>query len=97
MKEPRGLARIALIDFGLVASIKQRDMDTMVSAIIHLANRDYSNLVDDFISLGILPEDCDRIKVVPLMDKALTPYVKGNLRTCTFPRTWRGVIYTILL
>jgi aarF domain-containing kinase len=79
MKEPRGQARIALIDFGLVASIKQRDMDTMVSAIIHLANRDYSNLVDDFISLGILPEDCDRVKVVPLMDKALTPYVKGKL------------------
>jgi hypothetical protein len=53
-------------------------MDTMVSAIIHLANKDYSSLVDDFISLEILPADCDRAKVVPLMDKALTPYVKGG-------------------
>jgi hypothetical protein len=53
-------------------------MDTMVSALIHLANRDYPSLVDDFIALNILPADCDRQKVVPLMDKALTPYVKGG-------------------
>lgn len=80
LNEPRneGKARLALIDFGLVASIKQQDMDVMVSAIIHLANRDYESLVDDFIQLEILPSDCDRKLVVPLMDKALTPYVKGG-------------------
>lgn len=72
------VAKLALIDFGLVASLKQTDMDKMVSAIIHLANRDYESLVDDFIQLEILPTDCDRVKVVPLMDKALTPYVKGG-------------------
>eukprot|EP00596_Hydrurales_sp_CCMP1899_P003506 CAMPEP_0119051186 /NCGR_PEP_ID=MMETSP1177-20130426/72890_1 /TAXON_ID=2985 /ORGANISM="Ochromonas sp, Strain CCMP1899" /LENGTH=858 /DNA_ID=CAMNT_0007030309 /DNA_START=118 /DNA_END=2694 /DNA_ORIENTATION=- len=78
MNELRGEAKLALIDFGLVASIQQKDMDTMISAIIHLANKDYPSLVDDFISLEILPKDCDRVKVVPLMDKALTPYVKGG-------------------
>ncbi len=26
----------------------------------------------------MLPADCDRAKVEPLMDKALTPYVKGG-------------------
>lgn len=71
-------ARIALLDFGLIAQVKQKDMDTMISAIIHLANRDYPSLVDDFIALEILPTDCDRALVVPLMDKALTPYVKGG-------------------
>ena len=78
MHEPRNGARMALIDFGLVAAIQQKDMDTMISAIIHLANKDYASLVDDFISLEILPSNCDRSKVVPLMDKALTPYVKGG-------------------
>ena len=75
LNEPRGNARLALIDFGLVASIKQEDMDTMISSIIHLANRDYPSLVDDFIKLEILPVNTDRPKVIPLMDKALTPYV----------------------
>jgi predicted unusual protein kinase regulating ubiquinone biosynthesis (AarF/ABC1/UbiB family) len=78
MHEARMEAKLALIDFGLVASLKQSDMDKMISAIIHLANRDYETLVDDFVALEILPADCDRQKVVPLMDKALTPYVKGG-------------------
>jgi len=75
---PRGNAHLALLDFGLVARVRQQDQDIMVSAIIHLANRDYRSLVDDFINLEILPADCDRAKVEPLMDKALTPYVKGG-------------------
>jgi predicted unusual protein kinase regulating ubiquinone biosynthesis (AarF/ABC1/UbiB family) len=50
----------------------------MVSSIIHLANKDYASLVDDFIELKILPTDCDRAKVIPLMDKALSPYIKGG-------------------
>ena len=71
-------ARLCLLDFGLVARLGQDDMDAIVSAVIHCANRDYASLVDDFILLGILPADCDRSKVVPLMDKALTPYVMGG-------------------
>lgn len=43
-----------------------------------MANKDYAALVDDFIDLGILPQNTDRAKVEPLMDKALTPYVKGG-------------------
>ncbi|GMH64482.1 hypothetical protein TrRE_jg823, partial [Triparma retinervis] len=70
--------KLALIDFGLVAEIKPKDRDLFVQAIIHLANRDYAQLVDDFINLKILPEDCDRVKVIPLMDKALSPYIKGG-------------------
>ena len=70
--------QIALIDCGLMASIKPSDREIMVSAIIHLANKDYASLVNDFIDLQILPKDCDRAKVVPLMDKALSPYIKGG-------------------
>lgn len=78
MDEERDGARLALLDFGLVASIRQEDADVMVSAIIHLANKDYPSLVDDFIKLQILPSNCDRSLVVPLMNKALSPYVKGG-------------------
>lgn len=70
--------KIALIDCGLMASIGPADRDNMISAVIHLANKDYANLVDDFIKLNILPEDTNRASVIPLMDKALSPYVKGG-------------------
>lgn len=69
---------MALIDCGLMASIDKEDQDHMISAVIHLANKDYASLVDDFIKLNILPADCDRPVIIPLMDKALSPYVKGG-------------------
>jgi len=69
---------IALIDCGLMASIDREDQDAMISAVIHLANKDYASLVDDFIRLNILPTDSDRAAIIPLMDKALSPYVKGG-------------------
>lgn len=69
---------IALIDCGLMAEIDPGDRDNMISAVIHLANKDYASLVDDFIKLDILPPDSDRAAIIPLMDKALTPYVKGG-------------------
>ena len=72
------IGKLCILDFGLVARINEEDQDAMVNSIVHLANKDYPALVDDFIDLKILPDDCDRAKVVPLMDKALSPYVKGG-------------------
>jgi len=69
---------VALIDCGLMAKVDPTDRDHMISAVIHLANKDYPSLVDDFVNLQILPTDCDRPTIVPLMDKALSPYVKGG-------------------
>ena len=61
-----------------MANVDKADQDHMISAVIHLANKDYASLVDDFIRLNILPTDCDRAAIIPLMDKALSPYVKGG-------------------
>lgn len=33
--------KIAVLDFGLVAEVPQRDREAILSAIIHLANRDW--------------------------------------------------------
>ena len=61
-----------------MASIDRTDQDHMISAVIHLCNKDYASLVDNFIKLTILPEYCNRPAIIPLMDKALSPYVKGG-------------------
>ena len=71
-------AKVVLIDCGLMATIDEEDRDNMISAVIHLANKNYAALVDDFVKLNILPTDSNRATIIPLMDKALTPYVKGG-------------------
>jgi predicted unusual protein kinase regulating ubiquinone biosynthesis (AarF/ABC1/UbiB family) len=47
--------KLALLDFGLVAEIPSSDRQSMVSATIHLANRDWDALIGDFVDLGFLP------------------------------------------
>ena len=76
--DPNYPSKLVLIDCGLMASIEETDRDNMISAVIHLANKNYAALVDDFIKLKILPADSNRATIIPLMDKALTPYVKGG-------------------
>lgn len=41
----------------------------MVSATIHLANKDWNALIDDFISLNFLPRNPDRGLIIPVMDR----------------------------
>ncbi|EFJ46283.1 hypothetical protein VOLCADRAFT_105641 [Volvox carteri f. nagariensis] len=50
----------------------------MVAATIHLDNRDWSALVDDFVELGFLPPNPDRALIIPVMDRVLSPYLRGG-------------------
>ena len=61
--------KLALLDFGLVAEIPASDRQAMVSATIHLANRDWNGLINDFIDLQFLPPNSDRGLIIPVMDK----------------------------
>ena len=70
--------KLALLDFGLVAEIPRADREAMVSATIHLANKDWDALCDDFAALGFLPRDADRGLIVPVMDRVLSPYLRGG-------------------
>ena len=70
--------KLCLLDFGLVAEVPEPDREAMVSATIHLANRDWASLVDDFVALDFLPAECDRGVIIPVMDRVLSPYLAGG-------------------
>ncbi|KAG2430848.1 hypothetical protein HXX76_009822 [Chlamydomonas incerta] len=70
--------KLALLDFGLVAEIPAADRQAMVAATIHLANRDWDALIDDFVALGFLPRNPDRPLIIPVMDRVLSPYLRGG-------------------
>lgn len=52
--------KLALLDFGLVAEVPPADREAMISATIHLANRDWNGLITDFINLKFLPLNSNR-------------------------------------
>lgn len=78
MTEGPHAGKLALLDFGLVSELPAADREAMVSTTIHLGNRDWNALVSDFVALGFLPGDADRGLIIPVMDRVLSPYLRGG-------------------
>jgi hypothetical protein len=73
----------------------------MISAIIHLGNRDWASLIDDFVSLNFLPANCNRNQIIPVCGTTCAHaegdcvawsvhYSSGcETRRCCGGRSWR--------
>ena len=66
---------LCILDFGLIATLNKKSQQGMVNALIHTANKDFPRLIDDLIELEVLPKDCDRVKILPVMKRVIGPYV----------------------
>lgn len=67
-----------MLDWGLQCAIPDEDKPKLVLAIVHMANRDWAAVTEDFVALGFLPADVDRKQVSPVLAKVLAPYVLGG-------------------
>lgn len=67
--------KLCIIDFGLMSEVEDYQKFGMISAITHLANRDYSLITKDFADLDFIPQDADFDLYTPslasVFDKAL--------------------------
>lgn len=73
-----GNGQLCVIDFGLMAVIEKVEMDAMVSAIVHLANRDWPKVIDDFVTLKFLPAGVDTSEVEPVIGAILDQALEGG-------------------
>jgi predicted unusual protein kinase regulating ubiquinone biosynthesis (AarF/ABC1/UbiB family) len=59
--------RLAYIDFGMMGSIEPSVRQALISATLHLVNREYERLADDFVALGLLPRGSNMEEVIPAL------------------------------
>ncbi|RTL44151.1 MAG: AarF/ABC1/UbiB kinase family protein [Candidatus Melainabacteria bacterium] len=52
--------RIGIFDFGMVGRLTPELKQHLVSALVHVIQRDYRGLIDDFVGMGFLSDDVDR-------------------------------------
>jgi predicted unusual protein kinase regulating ubiquinone biosynthesis (AarF/ABC1/UbiB family) len=64
-------------DFGMMGEIEPSIRRGLIRATLHLVNREFGALADDFITLGLLPPGSDRATIVP----ALTSVFQVSLAT----------------
>jgi hypothetical protein len=87
-----------LLDFGLTAAIPEEDKPKLVVAVVHMANKDWAAVTEDFVALRFLPDDIDRLSVTPLLQRVLSPYVlngggaKGYLKEGVFSASFQNLM-----
>ena len=62
--------RLAFFDFGMVGYVSKEIQTKLVNTILHLINRDYEGVVKDFVAMGLLDQDFERLDEIA---KALQP------------------------
>lgn len=65
--------RVGIFDFGMVGRLSPELKKHLVNAFLHVIERKYRALVDDFVGMGFLDESVDRealyIELTPILDK----------------------------
>jgi len=76
--------RMAYIDFGMMDQLNEITKETIASSVVHLLNRDYLSLADDFVALGFLAPDTDIMPIIPALEQVLGSAISESVRDFNF-------------
>jgi predicted unusual protein kinase regulating ubiquinone biosynthesis (AarF/ABC1/UbiB family) len=76
--------RMAYIDFGMMDQLNQDTKETLVDALVHLINKDYEHLAQDFIRLGFLTPDTDITPIIPALECVFADIVGSSIGEFNF-------------
>ncbi|MEO0948337.1 MAG: AarF/ABC1/UbiB kinase family protein, partial [Cyanobacteria bacterium J06641_5] len=59
--------RLAYLDFGMMSTIKPYQRYGLIQAVVHLVNRDFVSLADDYVQLEFLTPETDLQPIIPAL------------------------------
>ena len=77
-------AQMAYIDFGMMDQLEESSKEALVDAVVHLVNKDYTELANDFVKLGFLTPETDICPIVPALEEVLGDVMGRNVRDFNF-------------
>jgi predicted unusual protein kinase regulating ubiquinone biosynthesis (AarF/ABC1/UbiB family) len=78
------MGHLAYVDFGMMDSISDSDRLTLTGAVVHLINRDFSALAQDFVDLGFLNPNTELAPIVPALEEVLGGALGDNVGSFNF-------------
>ena len=61
--------KLAYLDFGMMSEIKPYQRYGMIEAIVHMVNRDFEGLAQDYVKLDFLSPDTDLTPIIPALGR----------------------------
>jgi predicted unusual protein kinase regulating ubiquinone biosynthesis (AarF/ABC1/UbiB family) len=77
-------AQMAYIDFGMMDQLEETTKETLVDAVVHLINKDYRELAQDFVKLGFLTPETDICPIIPALEDVFDDIVGKNVGDFNF-------------
>ena len=78
------LGKIGYVDFGMMDSISDEDRTTLTGAIVHIINKDFKLLAEDFQKLGFLSNKQDLNDISPVLEEVLSGVIDKDVNSLNF-------------
>lgn len=76
--------KLAYLDFGMMGEFKEEFRDGFIEACLHLINRDYDELANDFVTLGLIPPGSDKDAVSEALTGLFTNAIAKGVENVSF-------------
>jgi predicted unusual protein kinase regulating ubiquinone biosynthesis (AarF/ABC1/UbiB family) len=76
--------KLAYLDFGMMSEIKPNQSYALINAVVHIVNRDFPALVQDYIELEFLPPDADVIPISAALAKLFNDALTSSVAQLNF-------------
>jgi predicted unusual protein kinase regulating ubiquinone biosynthesis (AarF/ABC1/UbiB family) len=76
--------RLAYLDFGMMSNIKPYQRYGLIEAVVHLVNRDFEALSQDYVKLEFLTPDTDLSPIVPALSEVFNNALGASVAELNF-------------
>lgn len=82
MAMPNG--KLAYLDFGMMSEVKPYQRYGLIEAVVHMVNRDFERLVEDYVKLEFLDPDTDLRPIVPALANVFSDALGASVADLNF-------------
>ncbi len=76
--------KLAYLDFGMMSEIKPYQRYGLIEAVVHLVNRDFENLAQDYIKLDFLTPETDLSPIIPALAEVFNNALGSSVAELNF-------------
>nr|WP_320666700.1 AarF/ABC1/UbiB kinase family protein [Prochlorococcus sp. MIT 1307] len=76
--------RLCYLDFGMMSEVTRESRIGLIQAVVHLVNRNFNKLSEDFVELGFLAKDVDLKPIIPAFESVFTTALEVGVKKLDF-------------
>lgn len=76
--------KLAYLDFGMMSEVKPYQRYGLIEAVVHMVNRDFEGLANDYVKLEFLTPDTDLTPIIPALAKVFNAALGASVAELNF-------------